>query len=162
MAAPIHDYSADFVDRYSIELPDPDDPADAAICTHPEAWAAIAAVAGRAMDGGALYEHLTANHANHAYDGMPVLDAHKADLDDAAERFVTWFRRLVEQPTADDAWDPQRLEYRFACAAPDGDGEQVLVAEGYYGSRTCGRDLRGNGGWAIWGIRGSRLAIKCV
>ena len=133
MAAPIHDYSAEFIDRYRIELPDPDDPADAEICAHPEAWAAVAAVAGRAMDGGALYEHLLEDPANHPYDLMAVVDEHKADLDDAAARFVAWFRRLLEQPAADDAWDPQRLEYRFACAAPDGDGEQALVAEGYAG-----------------------------
>lgn len=135
MAAPIHDYRDAFVERYPIELPDPDDPVDAAICAHPEAWAAVAAVAGRAMDGGALYEHLAAHPANHAYDLMTVLDEHKPDLDDAAARFVAWFRRLIEQPAVDDAWDPQRLEYRFACAAPDGDGEQALVAEGYAGGR---------------------------
>src|SRR5207247_10473806 len=81
MAAPVHDYRADFIGHYRIELPDPGDPADAAICAHPEAWAAVAAVAGRAMDGGALYEHLTASPANRAYDGMPVLGAHKAGLD---------------------------------------------------------------------------------
>jgi hypothetical protein len=135
MVALIHDYRAAFIDRYRIELPDPDDPAQAAVCAHSATWAAMAAVAGRAMDGGALYEHLTASSANHAYDGVPVLDEHKADLDAAAARFVTWFRRLIEQPPADDAFDPQRFEYRFACAAPDGDGEQALVAEGYTGGR---------------------------
>jgi hypothetical protein len=136
LAAPIHDYRTAFIDRYAIRTPDPDDPADAAICAHPTAWAAVAAVAGRAMDGGALFEHLVAAPGNRAYDLMPtVLDEHKPDLDDAAERFVAWFRRLVEQPPADDAWDAQRLEYRFACAAPDGDGEHALVAEGYAGGR---------------------------
>jgi hypothetical protein len=135
LAAPIYDYRDAFVDRYPIELPDPDDPADAAICAHPEAWAAVAAVAGRAMDGGALYEHLTADSDNRAYDLMAVLDEHKPELDAAAARFVDWFRRLIEQPAADDAWDPQRLEYRFACAAPDGDGEQALVGDGYAGGR---------------------------
>ncbi len=136
MAAPIHDYRAAFIDRYRIELPDPDDPADVAICAHPAAWAAVSAVAERAMDGGALYEHLMADPANRAYDLMTtVLDEHKDDLDDAAVRFVAWFRRLVEQPPAEDAWDSQRFEYRFACAAPDGDGEQALVAEGYAGGR---------------------------
>jgi hypothetical protein len=135
LAAPIHDYRDAFVERYPFELPDPDDPADAAICAHPEAWAAVAAVAGRAMDGGALYEHLTADSDNHAYDLMAVLDEHKPELDAAAARFVDWFRRLIEQPATEDAWDPQRLEYRFACAAPDGDGEQTLVAEGYAGGR---------------------------
>jgi hypothetical protein len=29
----------------------------------------------------------------------------------------------------------------------------------YYGSRTSGRDLRGNGGWGAAGIKGSRLTI---
>lgn len=136
MVAPIYDYRADFIDRYPIDLPDPDDPADAAICAHPEAWAAVAAVAGRAMDGAALYEHLTASRANHPYDLMPaVLDEHKDDLDAAAARFVAWFQRLIEPPNVDDAWDPQRFEYRFACAAPDGGGEQALVAEGYAGGR---------------------------
>ena len=72
---------------------------------------------------------------NHPYDLVPVLDDHKPDLDDAAARFVAWFRRLIEQPSTDDAWDPNRFEYRFACAAPDGDGEQALVAEGYAGGR---------------------------
>jgi hypothetical protein len=135
LAAPIHDYRDAFIERYPIELPDPDDPADAEVCAHPEAWAAVAAVAGRAMDGGALYEHLIADPANRAYDLMAVLDEHKPDLDDAAARFVAWFRRLFEQPPVDDAWDPQRLEYRFACAAPDGDGERALVGEGYAGGR---------------------------
>jgi hypothetical protein len=133
MTASIHDYSVDFIHHYRIKLPDPDDPGDAAICAHPEAWAAVAAVAGRAMDGGALYEHLTDDPGNHAYDGIPVADAHKAGIDAAAARFTAWFRRLVEQPAADDAWNPQRLEYQFAVAAPDGDGEQVLVADGYAG-----------------------------
>jgi hypothetical protein len=134
MVAPIHDYRDAFVARYAIQLPDPDDPADAAICAHPAAWAAASAVAGRAMDGGLLYEHLAADPANHPYDLMPtVLDEHKQPLDDAAVRFAAWFRQLVAQPPAADAWEPSRLEYRFACAAPDGDGEQALVAEGYAG-----------------------------
>jgi hypothetical protein len=133
LVAPIHDYRDAFVARYAIQLPDPDDPADAAICAHPAAWAAVSAVAGRAMDGGALYEHLVDDPANHPYDFMTVLDQHKQPLDDAAARFVAWFRQLVEQPPAEDAWDPSRFEYRFTCAAPDGDGEQALVAEGYAG-----------------------------
>jgi hypothetical protein len=135
MAAEVHDYRAAFIDRYRFEPPDPGDPADVAVCASPAAWAARSAVAGRAMDGGALYEHLVASPANHAYDLMAVLNEHKLPLDVAAARFVAWFRRLVEQPPEDDAWDPQRLEYRFACAAPDGDGEQVLVADGYPGGR---------------------------
>src|SRR6266516_4151253 len=68
MVAPIHDYRDAFIARYAIEPPDPDDPDDAAICAHPAALAAVSAVAGRAMDGGLLYEHLVANPGNHPSD----------------------------------------------------------------------------------------------
>jgi hypothetical protein len=133
--ASIGDYADVFRARYPIALPDPDDPDDAAICAHADAWAAVAAVAGRALDGGALYAHLTADPANHAYDGVQVDAGDRQALDDAAALFVAWFRDLILQPPADDAWQPPRLEYRFACSAPLGDGAQVLVAEGFEGGR---------------------------
>jgi hypothetical protein len=135
LIADIGDYGDVFRAHYPIELPDPDDPDDAAICAHADAWAAVAAVAGRALDGGALYAHLTADPANRAYDGVQVDAGDRQALDDAATLFVAWFRDLILQPPADDAWQPPRLEYRFACSAPLGDGAQALVAEGFEGGR---------------------------
>jgi hypothetical protein len=63
-----------------------------------------------------------------------VADGDKPTLDELAGRFVAWFERLVYQPpVADaDAWLPDRLEYQFACSAPQGSGEKVLTAEEYY------------------------------
>jgi hypothetical protein len=135
VSASIGDYGDGFRARYPIALPDPDDPADAAICAHAEAWAAIAAVAGRALDGGALYAHLAAASTNHVYDGVQVDPSDRPALDDAAAAFVAWFRDLILQPPADDAWQPPRLEYRFACSAPLGDGAQELRAEAFAGGR---------------------------
>ena len=129
----IGDYRDGFCTRYPIAVPDPDDPADAAICAHADTWAIVAAVAGRAVDGAALYAHLTADAANHAYDGVQVDAGDRQALDDAAEPFVAWFPELILQPPADDAWQPPRLEYRFACSGPLGQGAQVLVAESFEG-----------------------------
>src|SRR4051812_14176396 len=66
-------YRQDFINRYPIAEPDPSRKEDAPVCAHREGWAAIAAVAGRMMDGGALYLHLTENPANHAYDGIAAV-----------------------------------------------------------------------------------------
>jgi hypothetical protein len=134
LVAPIGAYAEAFRTRYAFTLPDPDDPADAGICAHPQAWAARAAVAGRALDGGALYAHLTADPANRAYDGVAGIDHndHHA-LDDAAGAFLAWFADLILQPPADDAWQPEALEYRFACSAPVAGGDEVLAADGFGG-----------------------------
>jgi hypothetical protein len=91
------------------------------------------------MDGGLLYEHLTANAANHAYDGVAGIPNGQHDaIDITAERFLAWFDRLILQPppTGDDAWAPPSLDYRFAASAPAaGGGEKVYVADDYFQGR---------------------------
>jgi len=124
-----------FMGQYPIRLPDPNDPADAAICAHPEAWAAVAAVAGRALDGGALYVYLAASPAHRASDNVQIDQGDRDAVDEAGDQFVAWFEDLVLQPPGDDAWQPPRLEYRFACTAPVGGAESVLVADGFDGGR---------------------------
>jgi hypothetical protein len=136
LIAAIGDYRQAFTDAYAIPVPDPASRADADRVAHPESWQAIAAVAGRCMDGGRLYLHLRADPAHRAYDGVSaVAEADKQAIDEQAARFVRWCERLLAQPpaTGDDAWTPERLEYRFAVAAREGDGEQVLTAEEYAG-----------------------------
>jgi hypothetical protein len=130
----IGDYADEFRTAYEIEAPDPDVTADADRVAHPEVWQTLVAVAGRRMDGGALYLHLKASPTNHAYDGVAVGDADKPDLDHAAERFVAAFDRLFYQGAgeADDAWLPKRLEYQFSCSAPERQGEKLYAAEEYY------------------------------
>lgn len=125
--------------HYRIAQPDPGVKADAPICAHVPALQQFRAVAGRAMDGGALYLHLKAGSGNRASDGVAGLSAADAGAaDTAGPLFVAWFDRLYAQrPNSEaDAWQPERLEYAFACAAADGQGkDKVLAADEYYHGR---------------------------
>ncbi len=126
--------------QYRIAQPDPATKSDATICAHAEVWQQFQAVAGgRAMDGAALYFHLKENPANLASDDVAALSAaEKTAADDAGPRFVEWFEKLYFLPKQEegDAWQPERLEYQFTCAVPDGlGGEKVLTAEEYYHDR---------------------------
>jgi hypothetical protein len=125
-----------FRQHYEITEPDSTKVADALVCAHGEALQQFKAVAGRAMDGAGLYLHLKAQSTNLASDGVAGLTgAEEAAADGAGPRFVEWFDRMydVPPPNEGDAWLPDRLEYQFACAAPDGSGgEKVLTAEEYF------------------------------
>lgn len=124
-----------FVEAHPVKAPDPSSDADAQIVSSPETWELFDAVAGREMDGGSLYEHLLAAPGNHAYDGVAgIAEADHLAFDEAAEKFLSWFERLILQPPqeGDDAWQPPRLEYGFAASTPKGEGaEKVFVGEGY-------------------------------
>jgi len=133
------DYTAAFRDAYKFTAPDPDAAADAGRAAHLSVWQSFAAVAGRALDGGALFEHLITPPAGRPYDGVAgIADADKPALDTLADRFLAWFRDLIV-PAAEpesDAWDPQRLEYRFRAAAPNADGSaRRYLAPEYHGGR---------------------------
>jgi hypothetical protein len=135
----IGNYRQAFIDAYGIAAPDPTSAADAQLCADPRVWEMFAAVAGRAMDGGALYAYLKGDPAHHAYDGVAgVAGGHHAALDAAAGKFVAWFERLILQPppSGDDAWNPQQLEYQFGASAPlPGGAEKVYVADQYWQGR---------------------------
>jgi len=142
MISGIGDYRQAFIEAYQITVPDPASAVDADQCAQPEVWQLFAAVAGRAMDGGALYTYLAADPAHHAYDGVAgIAGTDHAALDAQAGLFVSWFRRLLHQPAAqDDAWVPPQLEYQFAASAPlpspdAGGQEKTYVASGYYTGR---------------------------
>jgi hypothetical protein len=133
----IGSHAAAFIAAYPITAPDPAKKEDAGRCAHPEVWQWFAAVAGRAMDGAALYAHLKANPANHASDGIPMSAADRLAIDDRAARFLTWFDRQFLQPPAsgDDSWEPSMLEYQFSASAPVPGGEKVYSADAYYQGR---------------------------
>lgn len=126
---------AQFVSRYPVHVPDPLQTADAPTVAHQEAWSVFAAAARRLMDGYKLYVHLT-KEGGRASDGISALVGQESNADVLATRFVAWFDKLIAQPgdPASTAWEPDRLEYQFACSAPrkDSEGEKVLAAEEYY------------------------------
>jgi hypothetical protein len=128
------------LDHFAIALPDPQDPEAAHICAHPEAWQAIAAVAGRVVDGLSLYQYLRSGKQLTDLPGGKLLPAEPATEVDA---FLTWFDQLFLQPAdpEDDAWLPSRLEYQFFTSAPQPDGERVLAATEYYHGHLDGYNL---------------------
>lgn len=127
--------AAQYISLYGIAQPDPDAIADAGITAHPRTWQQVSAVAGRAMDGFALYAHLKADPTNHAHDGIVLADATLTGAIEAHEAtFVAWFERLYLQPQDPDnnAWRPDRLEYAFECSAPKNGAQKHLVADEYF------------------------------
>jgi hypothetical protein len=121
---------------YAITAPDPTQVAEADRCASPEVWQVYSALAGRAMDGGALYLYLTADPSHHAYDGIAVASGDQHAIDACAVKFLAWFGRQFYQPASgDDAWIPSNLEYQFSTSAPLATGEKVYVADEYYQGR---------------------------
>lgn len=136
-------YRADFVARYPFVAPNPDAAADAAATAHLEVWSLLAALAGRAMDGYVLYQHLTANPANTPWGSIAVAEADKTTIRQAGAAMVAWFDRMFVRPGGEpagasptssaSAWVPPRLEYAFAVEADVADGQKRLAAAEYHG-----------------------------
>jgi hypothetical protein len=122
----------DFLAHFKIARPNQDLAADAGVCAHRETWQQFAAVAGRALDGYALYQFM--QHNAFAPDWTTITGGPTAGLDGVMTTFRAWYDRQFYQPAANDqhAWRPDYLEYQFACAAPKPGGEDVLAADEYY------------------------------
>ncbi len=142
MVAAVGDFRDGYIQRYKIRRPDPTVREDAPFCAHVDVWQHVNALAGRAMDGGALYFYLIGGSGRHAYDGVTVPDSVKDDIDELGARFVAWFDGLFVQPAeGNDAWLPEQLEYRFATATATATatagapGGKVMRAREYYHGR---------------------------
>jgi hypothetical protein len=134
MVSKVGDYAQYFIDKYKIKYPEKE---DAQVYAHLEVMQQFAAVSGRCMDGAALYFYLKEDPANHAYDDIAkekITEDKYVKIEDVEKRFIKWFEDLYYQPHDPDnnAWKPSNLEYQFACSAPEGDNEKILVAEEYY------------------------------
>ncbi len=121
------------IDRWPVRLPDPTSEADTTLVANPDVWATTQAVAGRSMDGFELYAQLKGG--GHSYDATSGINNHwKQELDKLNARFITWFDDLIAQPgSTPEAYDPARLEHRFALGVPESAGETVLSAAEYPG-----------------------------
>jgi hypothetical protein len=88
----------------------------------------------RSMDGGKLLDYLKLDVTNVA-SAFVSGATFTAAIDGAGDDFEGWFARVYSQPTdaTDSAWIPSRMEYQFACSAPEGDGSStILSADEYY------------------------------
>ncbi|GAA1663708.1 hypothetical protein GCM10009745_01690 [Kribbella yunnanensis] len=137
----VRGFRNEYIKKYPIALPDPGKAADAARVAHPEVWAQMQAVAGRAVDGYKLYRFLKGGgKAWQNIDGVTFLT--KPALETLGNALMAWFDELLEQPVGVDAahpngnsaWDAGRLEHNFSIAArAGGTGEKVLTAQEYPG-----------------------------
>jgi hypothetical protein len=154
--AGIGSYKDAFVSAYKITPPDPAAAADADLCADPRVWELYAAVAGRAMDGGALWAYLAADPTHHAYDGVAgIAHSDYGALDTAANGFIDWFSRLILQPAAgQDAWNPQQLDYQFSASSPEPDGSEKVYIADQYG--------QGRLDWYCLDIDGNTAALGAV
>lgn len=120
---------------YAVGAPnDPNNKDDAYILAHPETWQDFAAAAGRKVDGYKIYKAIT--NGNNMGAGTGV----EAQINALAADFKVWVEQFFMQPgNNESAWQPSRLEYRFACSAPETlngiNNERIYQAEEYYSGR---------------------------
>lgn len=125
-----------YIKKFQIDPANETLESDAKICAHVKVWQQFAAVAGRQMDGYALYQYLKEDENHHAYD--PILDivdvAAQEKIDVIAIKFISWYEKLYYQPheSENKSWQPEYLEYQFSCSAPQEQSEKTLVADEYY------------------------------
>jgi hypothetical protein len=127
----------DYISEYGISRPDATRETDAKICAHVKVWQQFSAVAGRKMDGYALYEYLKVDATHHAYDNILGVtnDTQRNSIDVLAGKFIAWYEKLYYQPPHGEenpSWKPEYLEHQFLCSAPRGGAEKVLMADEYF------------------------------
>lgn len=122
-----------YIEQFATFEPDPENRDHAGYCADKDAWRQHQAAAKRHIDGKKLYDSIIEDPEQHPELVAAPVNEHPA-LMALAERFVRWFDKLYLQPALaeQDAWNPKKLEYSFACSAPKPDGEQVYRSEAYY------------------------------
>ncbi len=123
-----------FAGEYALEPPTAGDAADFPVTAHPGAWQFLAASANRAIDGGALFEHLEDGGA--ASDNLGLADPLRGDIDALGTEFRQAIRRQFFTPDrTGSAWRKQNLEYGATLSAPDHLAGATLTTSQYRGGR---------------------------
>jgi hypothetical protein len=122
------DYRSDYLATYPLAT-------DAATGHDAASRRFLSVVAGRAPDGFALEADLRRALALEPPLLPPepqIEPQHEQLVLDSARAWLEWWDGLFLEPADDeDAWLPERLEYRFRVSAPDGDAQIVLSAGEY-------------------------------
>lgn len=130
-----HGRVVDYLTAYAFDRPDPDVEADNAITAHAANWQTLAAIATRAIDGGALFLQLSQSGAL-ASDGMGMVDPEKSEIDDLGTEFLNWATALYfQQGEGVETWNAKQLEYGVGLSAPNGSAPAALHAPEYHGGR---------------------------
>lgn len=135
LATAIGPYADAYRNAYPFRLLDGSNEANVQQAAHGEVAAMLLALGGRAMDGGALYQHLT-EPAAVASDDVAIGSAHRSAIDEAGRSFVAWFEALIAKPEREDeCWIPERIEHQFDLGGRAGNTAVVLHADQYPGGR---------------------------
>ena len=125
-------YYQAYVERHDFKLP-PRDRSTDYIYAHKEELQQWMAVKGRCLDGYELVRSI--QNGNPASVGITLSDpGHQTDLDELGDKLVRYFNRNYHQPEKMDenAWLPDRLEYKAACLSDSSSEKITLAAEEYY------------------------------
>lgn len=124
-----------FRNQYRFKAPDPANEADYPLTTSAPTWQLLAALAGRAIDGGELLLHLR-NSGSLASDNLGLSGTTKEDVDKLGEAFLAWAgRRYIEPDPTLPTWVPRQLEYNFGLSTPHAEAAAALGASEYHGGR---------------------------
>lgn len=124
-------YAPQYLARYPFQLPARDTLGDY-VYAHRQGWQQYSALAGRCIDGANLYLYLAASSTQHASDGITLSSpGDQAALDNLGAKFAAWYRAQYFQDVGQSAWQPDYLEYQFACSATQAGQEVVLAADEY-------------------------------
>jgi hypothetical protein len=124
-------YESSYVQRYGVAALTAEESASADERTRGLA----ALLAGRALNGLSLRAELAPSIAAGALPALPAIDpADRAAVTAAAKLWLEWCdRRFGTVPS--EAWQPERLSYRFTVAAPTSSSELMLSAPDHRGGR---------------------------
>ncbi|MEM7572028.1 MAG: hypothetical protein AAF433_03965 [Bacteroidota bacterium] len=135
-AAGLDRFIDDYKAAYGFTDPDPNQVNDHTRSAHPRVWQRFRAASGRSLDGYALLEHLLSG--GQVEDGLAApTPAEVQDLQTQVTQLQIWWDKLLQQQADEPnpSWQPERLEHRFAIAAPDPEDSSsrtTFVAEEYY------------------------------
>ena len=141
-------YRDAFRQQYPIDnaVPPASDPdralASARARSNPRAYAALAALSGRAIDGIAIFRALPAGPIDWsmlpAALALQVIPEHADLVKTALQEFRDWVAATYLEPPAggDSAWNASQLEYQFTARVPRPSGvDAILVADEYDSGR---------------------------
>jgi len=131
-----------FREEYPVALPEIEEGdsankvvAKARLLSNHSAMQFVDAAGERSMDGTAFYHDLMEDRSE-------VINRFFSDLTGdaslnavaAVERYIKWFEKLYYYPMSGEnkSWNPQQLEYQFACSLPEEGANTVLRANEYY------------------------------
>ncbi|MEM6651257.1 MAG: hypothetical protein AAF582_01565 [Pseudomonadota bacterium] len=123
-----------FFSLYPFVPVDPDAEGDRAIAAHAGAFQFYEAVAGRAVDGGAIWAHLAdgGDAANGISSSPPVL----SEIAALGGHFLEFVRAQFVLPSDEiETWKPRHLEYGVEVGATDRPTSGALSAPEYRGGR---------------------------